>query len=426
MFRKISEIYQDYPATFWTLIGAAFIDRLGGALVYPFLALYVTQKFQVGMTQVGIIFLIFSLASLVGNLFGGAMSDRFGRKKMLLFGLITSGLSSLALGLINDFRLVYPTALVVGLLSNTAGPAQQAMIADLLPIQQRTEGYGVLRVIANLAITIGPAIGGVLATGSYLLLFIADALSSLVTAGIVLAALPETMPEMDPEHSSQSLAGSIGGYKNALGDWVFMAFLAVSTLMVLVYVQMNSTLPVYLRDSHRVSPQGFGYILSLNAAMVVLFQFWVTRRISKYRTMVLMAFGSLFYAIGFGLYGFVNTYPLFLIAMMIITIGEMLVTPTAQGLVARYAPNDMRGRYMALYGLSWIFPSALGPLAAGIIMDNHNPNWVWYAGGLISIGVALGYLALNTSTERRLSLNNIVTKNSHRVEAEIPSADPGS
>jgi MFS family permease len=423
LLSKISAIYREYPQTFWTLIGAAFIDRLGGALIYPFLALYVTQKFQVGMTQVGIIFLIFSLASLVGNLFGGAMTDRFGRKKMLLFGLVTSGLSSLTLGLISDFRLVYPTALVVGLLSNTAGPAQQAMVADLLPVHQRTEGYGVLRVIANLAITIGPAIGGILATSSYLLLFIGDALSSLITAGIVFAALPETMPESSAEPSDQSLSGSIGGYRNALRDWVYIAFLAISTLMVLVYIQMNSTLSVYLRDVHNVTPKGFGAILSLNAGMVVLFQFWVTRRISRYRAMALMAFGSLFYALGFGMYGFVSSYALFLAAMVIITIGEMLVTPTAQGLVARLAPENMRGRYMALYGLSWIFPNALGPLAAGIVMDNYNPNWVWYAGALISMLVALGYLTLSRRAEQRLKLGESLTEDGQPPKAEIPNAD---
>ena len=417
MLRKISAIRREYPRSFWTLIGAAFIDRLGGALIYPFIALYVTYKFQVGMTQVGIIFLIYSLASLVGNIFGGAMTDRFGRKKMLLFGLITSGLSSLALGLINDFRLAYPTVLVVGLLSNTAGPAQQAMVADLLPTRQRTEGFGVLRVIANLAVTIGPAIGGLLATNSYLLLFIGDALSSLVTAGIVLVALPETMPELNSEQSTQSLTGSIGGYEKALKDWVFIAFLVISTLMALVYVQMNSTLSVYLRDAHGISSEGFGYILSLNAAIVVLFQFWVTRRIAKYRAMALMAFGSLFYALGFAMYGFVNNYPLFLGAMVIITIGEMLVTPVAQGLVARLAPEEMRGRYMALFGLSWIFPNAVGPLSAGIIMDNYNPDWVWYACGLISVAVALGYLSLTARTEQRLKLGATEATSGPRAEA---------
>jgi MFS family permease len=423
LFKKLTTIYHEYPTTFWTLIGAAFIDRLGGAFIFPFLALYITQKFQVGMTQVGIIFLIFSLASLIGNLFGGAMSDRFGRKRMLLFGLITSGLSSLMLGFISDFRLVYPIALMVGLLANTAGPAQQAMVADLLPESQRTEGFGILRVIANLAITIGPAIGGVLATHSYLFLFIADALSSLITAGIVLAALPETMPELSAQQTDQSLTASMGGYRNALQDWVFIAFLAISTLMVLVYVQMNSTLSVYLRDVHGISPKGFGTILSLNAAMVVLFQFWITRRIARYQAMGLLAAGSLFYAVGFGMYGFVRNYPLFLVAMVIITIGEMLVTPTAQSLVARLAPEDMRGRYMALYGLSWIVPNALGPLAAGILMDNYNPDWVWYAGGLISIAVAIGYLALNAGAEERLIIGKTAMDKGNLADSEIPSAD---
>jgi MFS family permease len=417
LFRKISAIYQEYPRSFWTLIGASFIDRLGGALIYPFIALYVTYKFQVGMTQVGIIFLIFSFASLIGNIFGGAMTDRFGRKKMLIFGLITSGLSSLALGLINDFRLVYPTALVVGLLSNTAGPAQQAMVADILPVRQRTEGFGVLRVIANLAVTIGPAIGGLLATNSYLLIFVCDALSSMVTAGIVLAALPETMPESKSEQPAQNLASSIGGYGKALKDWVFIAFLLISSAMALVYVQMNSTLSVYLRDAHGISAEGFGYILSLNAAIVVVFQFWVTRRIAKYRTMALMAFGSLFFAFGFAMYGFVSSYLLFLGAMVIITIGEMIVTPVAQGLVARLAPEEMRGRYMALYGLSWIFPNALGPLSAGIIMDNYNPEWVWYACGLISMAVVLGYLSLNARTEQRLRLGEPEATSGSQAEA---------
>jgi MFS family permease len=349
LLSKISAIYQEYPRTFWTLIGAAFIDRLGGALIYPFLALYVTQKFQVGMTQVGVILLIFSLASLVGSLFGGAMTDRFGRKKMLLFGLITSGLSSLTLGLISDFRLVY--------------------------------------------------------------------------AGFVLVALPETMPELNSERSEQSLAGPTGGYGTALRDSVFIAFLAISTLMVLVYVQMNSTLSVYLRDVHGISPKGFGTILSLNAAMVVLFQFWITRRIARYQAMGLLAAGSLFYAVGFGMYGFVRNYPLFLVAMVIITIGEMLVTPTAQSLVARLAPEDMRGRYMALYGLSWIVPNALGPLAAGILMDNYNPDWVWYAGGLISIAVAIGYLALNAGAEERLIIGKTAMDKGNLADSEIPSAD---
>jgi len=400
---KAKSIYHEFPRTFWTLIGATFIDRLGGALIFPFLSLYMTQKFNIGMTQVGQLFAIYAFASLFGNILGGAMTDKFGRRTMLLFGLIMSALSSLAMGLVNDLNLFYSLAGVVGLLSNTGGPAQQAMVADLLPAKRQTEGFGILRVVINLAITIGPAIGGILAARSYLLLFIIDAISSTTTALIVFSVLPETMPEKTEEQSSQSLTQTVGGYRLVLKDWVYMAFLIVSMLMVTVYMQMNSSLPVYLRDMHGVQPQGFGYILSLNAAMVVLFQFWVTRRISKYRPLLLMAVGTGFYALGFAMYGFVSAYLLFLLAMVIITIGEMIVSPTAQALVARLAPEDMRGRYMAMYGFSWIIPTALGPLAAGLIMDNYNPDWVWYASGIVCLVAVSGYAFLYLRAGKRLN-----------------------
>lgn len=400
--KKVRQIYHEFPSTFWTLIGATFIDRLGGALIFPFLALYVTYKFNVGMTEVGQLFAIFAIASLFGNILSGAMTDKFGRRVMLLFGLVFSALSSLTMGFVNDLGLFYSLAGLVGLLSNTGGPAQQAMVADLLPEKKQTEGYGVLRVSVNLAVTIGPAIGGLLASISYLYLFIGDAITSLITAGVVLMVLPETKPQASPEQAGQTMLQTMGGYRTVLRDSVYMAFLVASTLMVIVYMQMNSTLSVYLRDVHTVSTQGYGYILSLNAGMVVLFQFWVTRRTRGHAPMVMMALGALFYAAGFAMYGFVSNYVLFLLAMAIITIGEMIVSPVAQALVARLAPAEMRGRYMAIYGFTWIIPAAIGPLAAGIIMDNYNPDWVWYLCGILGLLTVLFYLGLNPSTEKRL------------------------
>jgi MFS family permease len=172
-------------------------------------------------------------------------------------------------------------------------------------------------------------------------------------------------------------------------------------LMTLVYMQMNTTLSVYLRDTHGVPEQGFGYILSMNAAMVVLFQFGVTRWIAKYRPLVTMAVGTLLYAIGFGMYGAVSTFALFLVAMVVITIGEMMTAPTSQALVAQLAPEDMRGRYMAVFGFTWVIPSAVGPLLAGLVMDNADPRWVWYAAGLVGLAAAGAFALL----QRRVGLS---------------------
>ncbi len=401
MISRFQTLYHEFPRVFWTLIVAMFIDGLGGALIFPFLSLYVTQKFNVGMVEVGYLFAIFSAASLVGSTIGGAISDRFGRKTMIIVGLVFSALTSLMLGFVSQLRVFYILAGVVGLMSNAAGPAHQAVVADVLPEEKRSQGFGLMRVVGNLAVVIGPMIGGLLIGISYLLLFIIDAVASTITAGFIFFFLPETRPAKPEGEQEASLGQTVAGYKGVLTDWVFMLFVLVSVLMITVYMQMNSTLPVFLRDVHGIQPRGFGYLLSLNALLVVALQFWVTRRTAKVPPLGLMVGGALLYAVGFTMFGFISTGILFAVAMVIITFGEMLASPTSQALVAHFAPVDMRGRYMAVYGVVWIIPSMVGPLAAGYIMDNYNPNWVWYLGGMILVAAALGYGYLHVRIGRR-------------------------
>ncbi len=393
MFQSARRIYRELPNTFWTLVGASFIDRLGGALIFPFFALYITQKFQVGMTEVGTLFMFFSISSLVGGTIGGALADKYGRKTIIIFSLIMTAASTVVMGLVTDIKVFYLVAILVGVLADAGGPAHQAMVADLLPVDKRNTGFGVLRVTANLAVTLGPMIGGLLVGIDYLYLFIVDAIMSTITAVLVYIFLPETKPESTPAQKEQEpgLWDTIVGYLQVFKDKTYVAFIFVSILMVFVYIQMNSTLSVFLRDFRATPAQYFGYILSINAGMVVLFQFWISRKINDFPPLLIMAVGTVLYAIGFGMYGFVYSFAWFVVAMVIITIGEMMTVPTSQALVANFAPEHMRGRYMAVYGLAWILPSAFGPLTAGIIMDSGNANWVWWGGGLLSIIAAGGF-----------------------------------
>jgi MFS family permease len=113
----------------------------------------------------------------------------------------------------------------------------------------------------------------------------------------------------------------------------------------------------------------------------------------------MMALGAFLYMIGLVMYGMVSTYALFLVAMMIITVGEMVSVPVSQAMVAKFAPEQMRGRYMAFYSLSTTISSAVGPAAAGLILDNYNPNLLWYLCGLSCL-VAIGmFLLLNKQVE---------------------------
>ena len=238
MFNKAKETWREFPLTFWILVITTFIDKIGGTLIFPFFALYVTQKFDVGMTQAGVLLAIFSVSGFLGSMIGGALTDKFGRRGMVLFGLVFSALSSLSMGIVDELSVFYLLAVVVGLLSNIAGPARQAMVADILPEEKQAEGYGILRVAGNLAWIMGPMIGGFLAAKSYLLLFILDAITSLITAVIVYKLVPETKPEVPEEQRQETILEMLVGYRVVMGDKVYVAYLITSMLMLIVYQQM--------------------------------------------------------------------------------------------------------------------------------------------------------------------------------------------
>ena len=227
------------------------------------------------------------------------------------------------------------------------------------------------------------------------MLFVIDSVLSCIIAVIFYKLISETKPAASAEKSHETIWQTTAGYRQVLRDLAFMAFLVASLLMLMVYTQMYNTLPVYLRNSHGFSTAAYGFMLTSTAVLVVALQFWVTR-ISKNRPpFVLMALGAALYAIGFGMLGFISAYGLFILAAFIITFGEMIVVPTSQALAANFAPPDMRGRYMAVYGLSAAIPTTIGPGLAGLILDNFNPNLLWYLGGVLCIVSALGFYILH-------------------------------
>jgi MFS family permease len=113
--------------------------------------------------------------------------------------------------------------------------------------------------------------------------------------------------------------------------------------------------------------------------------------------MLMMAVGTGFYVLGFSMYGYSTVYPMFLLAMVIITIGEMIVAPVAQALVARMAPEDMRGRYMAIYGYTFTIASMTGPFMAGLVIDNFDPRILWYFAGGVGMFAVMIFLLLYRS-----------------------------
>jgi len=396
MITKLQKTYAEFPPLFWIIVGALFIDSIGSTLLTPFFALYFTQKFGVGMTEAGTLLGMSSLFGLLGSMVGGAITDRFGRRRLILFGLITSALSSLSLGLVSNITTLYFLIIFVGLLSRVAAPAYDAVLADVLPEARRQEGFGIMRVAFNYAWIFGTALGGLLAARSFLALFVMDAVLSVMAAIVLYRFLPETKPAAPVEmKESESFFHTVLGYRIVLRDLAFISFLLAGIVVLLVYQQEYSSLPVYLRDIHNIDSQSYGVMLSLSGLEVVLFQFWISRTIRKYPPFLMMMLGALFLTVGFGTIGFVSGSAFFLAAIIIITVGEMVFFPTGQVLAANFAPADMRGRYMAVYGLAWAIPATVGPAAAGLILDNFNPNLLWYIGGVLCAVAAVGFYILH-------------------------------
>jgi len=184
------------------------------------------------------------------------------------------------------------------------------------------------------------------------------------------------------------------GFMIVLKDVKLIAIIFLGSVVGVAYFQWYFALPVFMRDVHGMPPQFYGSMMSMAGLLVVLFQLPLTRKLRSYPPMFLMGAGSLLFLLGLSMFGFIAAYALFLTASAIITFGEMIFFPTQQAIVANLAPEEMRGRYMAVAGLGFALPNILGPTLGGLLLDHGDPRNLWYIAGLVCLVGAAGYASL--------------------------------
>jgi len=341
--------------------------------------------------MVGTILLAAGLCSAVSQALGGALSDRFGRRPILLTATFVS--IFLYTGLAVLIGIAAPVwAIVVAYIAGRSTltitrPVISAMVADFTSKERLTEAYGILRIGANIGWAAGPAIGGYLATFlPYGWLFGVPALTCCIVSFIVFFFVRE---------SSSGMGGRVG-FRSVLppaGDRAFLVFTMVSLLLFIVMGQMVSTLSIFAVDRVGFSFAQYSLLLTLNGLIVIFFQYPMTlalRRIAKYRALIL---GSLLYVFGYLSLGWITQFGWALGAMAIITAGEIIHSPVTLSVIGELSPQDQRGRYMGFFGLSETIGIAMGPLVGGILLDAFpfDLRLVWAPIASIALIAAIGY-----------------------------------
>ncbi|MCX7750501.1 MAG: MFS transporter [Candidatus Bipolaricaulota bacterium] len=374
----------------WALVAGQLITSAGFSLALPFLSLYLHRERGLPMTVVGAVALANGIVSAVGRVVGGELGDRVGRRATVLGAVggrvaLFGGLAVLVArdGPVGAIVGVYLAVRITGALAMTA---ITALVADAAEGGRRMEAYGFLRVGANVGWAAGPALGGLLASFyPYWTLFAATAGLTAAAFGLLLRYAREIGPGRGEEGAPAEIRG-------LLADRPFLLFVGFSFLVFVVAGQLVSTLSVFTVDRLGYSPAHFGGLLTLNGLLVVAFQYPLARATAAWPRRGLLVGGSVLYALGYLLVGLVRAYPGLLLAIGVVTLGEMLFAPSALAVAAELAGEGRRGRYLGVYGLAETLGWSVGGFLGGVLLDLFptQPLGTWgtvaAVGGLAALG----------------------------------------
>ncbi|MGD1060913.1 MAG: MFS transporter [Methanomassiliicoccales archaeon] len=384
----------NFDRRLWILFVGRIISATGFSIVMPFLSIYFYDQ-GVSMTTIGLVFLVSAILAAVGQLLGGELADRFGRRRVMVGSMGVRAVVFVMLSIVIASTGSFETMFVLVWMSNFVGaffdPASNAMVADLCEPSRRLEAYGLLRIGQNLGWTLGPLLAGILVVMGYSTLFLLTAMTSITVTFIILLFISES------KRSSLSRQQfSISDLLDIRKDRQFGAFCVISALLFVCVAQMSSVYSVYSQSVVGIQLAEVGYLYAINGIMVVFIQMPVARLVSRYRMTSAIAVGAILYAIGYFAVAFSYDFLTLALCMVVISMGEIVVSPSSMNLVANLSPDDKRGRYMGVFGLFQQFGWSMGPFVGGVLMDAFVgvPYLLW--GGIAAFAFisALGYLLL--------------------------------
>ncbi|MEU4551384.1 MDR family MFS transporter [Micromonospora violae] len=384
------------PTTFWYLWSGTLINRLG-SFVLVFLAIYLTQERGFSASQAGLVIGLWGVGGAFGTTAGGTLADRWGRRPTLLTAHVGAAAMMLALGLARDLWAVALGALLLGAFAEAARPAFGAMMIDVVPAKDRLRAFSLNYWAINLGFACAAVLAGLAAQANYLLLFVVDAGTMLITALIIFSKVPETR-QAGPATAAKTAPR--GALRTILTDRVYLGFVALNLFAALVFLQHISMLPIAMGDDG-LSPATYGSVIALNGILIVVGQLFVPRLIRGRSRSHVLALASVVMGVGFGLTAFAGTAWFYGLTVLIWTVGEMLNSPSNSTLIAELSPAELRGRYQGVFSLSWQIAGASAPILGGLVREHAGNDTLWYACAALGLLTAVAHLVSGPARERR-------------------------
>lgn len=397
-FRAAFSHIKTLPSAFWVVIGATLMNQVGN-MAFVFLVLYLNDHLEFTLIQASLAFAAFSASTVVTVFIGGGLVDKLGAARIMTTALIANSLVLLIFPFIHEYVTIVIMCLVWGFVYGIYRPASQTFISHLSASGMHKVTFSLHRLVLNLGMSIGPAVGGYLASYSFSSIFWANSATNFLASLILIIGLSRTTWFNYRPTSQHKFELSIKWLKR---DAVLRLFVIGMIPVSMIFFQHESTLAVFLKRDLHFSLSFYGWLFTMNTLLIVVCELPLNIATMHWPYRVNFILGSIFITAGFAGFYFATESWHVILLTIIWTIGEMILYPSASSYIAEIAPEHQRGSYMSLLNVSSNLGLLLGPWGGAIVMENFGAHGLWLACGLWGIVSVMIFNRLKEPTASKI------------------------
>lgn len=389
--RPLRALVRGIPRTIYLVGVANLVQSAGRSAAWLFLPLLLYTAYHLSFLQVGLLAALIVPVTILASLIGGSLSDRLGRRPFVAYPpLVNAGVSFLTYAFWSHGVVVLMGLWAVNsFLGNVNGPAQNSMVSDVTPVERRLDAFSLLRVFGNAGFAIAPAVGGVLADQFGLpVVFLLAGTASLAAGVFLVLKLEETR-----KLSETRTATARGALGFPFHDSLLLLVGVLGFGLTVASGQFGTALSLFSAGVRHLTYEEIGLLYSVNGILVVTLQFPISSRVTGHY-LSWMAVGTLLYGLAFLLFDIGPTYSVDILAMAVLTLGEDLVSPLQNVIVASISGRDRRGSYFGAYTAIRSSASMVAPPVGTLLLGTGQPLLLWGTMAVLTVFVAGGYLAL--------------------------------